>query len=626
MRRFQYLFIILLIFIAVGCSKKGDRTTPTTSFTDTLYNVRAAMEVFDERPEEAMALIDSAVQEGTIGDEMALMLKARLYSQSSAPQHLDSAHHILEGLMDSPFVNEDDNREMVLDLLVNTCRKQHNYEQCLRWATAKADLCRQNGEETEALRTEAEIGVIFAKLGDEERGLAKLNGVIANLDGQHNVDEMDACIIAIKRKIQVLQELERHEEVIPLAHHIIDMVNDYQQHHEAYRDNSYRLSNDPEETRLYCAFFRAQAQGYLAYSYASLAEQKEGNKAAATPDSKGGHAISKTAARDSAYHYLALFEQSSFGHSLDGRWSIAPTWLLMGSYDKMLATYDEVESQMGDDTITMEYLEMLRGRAVAANAMGNLHAAINYWQRFVALGYYLSNKVHKSQVHEYAVRYRLQEERLNTEREEAAKQRITIVAILLGIIVVIVVVFVVMLIRRIRAIEAKDTVITKEITEKIENTEPYTKPVETVKTVGGKPVDKITRADLLMFSDSEMFEFFSYVIVTEKLFLNSDFGRQQLMDRFRLSKDRVGAAFSKGSKFHSVKNYLNEVRLDYSTRLLAEEPDLNFYEVALRSGYASYIVFSRNFKLRYAITPTEFRERKDINLPMLEDEEDGEGE
>lgn len=53
--------------------------------------------------------------------------------------------------------------------------------------------------------------------------------------------------------------------------------------------------------------------------------------------------------------------------------------------------------------------------------MSDLSTIVDYLQRYVKLGYHLNDLVHKSHVHEYAIRYHLQEERMNTEREEAAK-------------------------------------------------------------------------------------------------------------------------------------------------------------------------------------------------------------
>lgn len=226
---------------------------------------------------------------------------------------------------------------------------------------------------------------------------------------------MDACIIAIKRKIQVLQELGREKEVIPLAHHILDIFNDYRQHSSEFNDNSFRLSNVNEEMEPYCDFYTSQTYGCLARAFA------------------------ETGMTDSSIHYLSLFGDSEFGRSLEGRKMVAPTWGKLGYYDKMLSIYDELTEQMGSDTLNFDYLEILQGRAEAAKAMGDLSTVVDYLQRYVKLGYHLNDLVHKSHVHEYAIRYHLQEERMNTEREEAAKKRMGFVALSLGFVILIVI-------------------------------------------------------------------------------------------------------------------------------------------------------------------------------------------
>jgi hypothetical protein len=146
------------------------------------------MEVFEQDPNRALVIIDSALLMGNVDDDLATMLKAKVYIQSNNEQHLDTAQQMLEGLMERDYVKDPGHREVVLDLLVSAYQLQDNYEQCLRWATEKADLCRQQDNETEALRTEAEIGVILVELGKEEEGIDKLNSVIASLEGQRHVN------------------------------------------------------------------------------------------------------------------------------------------------------------------------------------------------------------------------------------------------------------------------------------------------------------------------------------------------------------------------------------------------------------------------------------------------------
>lgn len=81
-------------------------------------------------------------------------------------------------------------------------------------------------------------------------------------------------------------------------------------------------------------------------------------------------------------------------------------------------------------------------------------------------------------------------------------------------------------------------------------------------------------------------------------------------DRFGLSKERIGAAFAKGSSYKSLIDFLNDCRLPYAAKLLAERPDLSIAEVARESGFPSADTFSRNFRQKYALTPSQFREQQ----------------
>lgn len=574
------LLLAIVAFLLVSCT--GSQTTPKHEAqpSDTLYSAETAMDIYDQDPSRALVIIDSALLVGNVDDDLATMLKAKIYSHSNKEQHLDTARQMLEGLMESNFVKDPDKREVVLDLLVSTTRQQDNYEQCLRWATEKADFCRQQGKVTEALRTEAEIGVILVELGEEENGIAKLNGVIASLEGQRHADEMDACVIAIRRKILVLKKLNRVEEVIPLSQHLIEIISDYREHYDQYTDNSYRMPTNKEEVEGYCDYYTAQANGYLAYAYAVLGDTKQ------------------------ARQYLEMFEQSEYGQELYGRENIAPTWCLLGDYDKMLATYDEVTAQMGNDTINLDYAKMLRSRAIAAKAMNNPSVSADYWQRYAELKDLLHKQLQESKAHEYAARYQLQEERLNTEREQAAKKRMGLIAILLGVMLVIVAIFVFLLVRQLRSIREKNAVLTKEITEKIENEEKY---LSSIKEQADRQPDTTSVNSLPDSADSELFEQLRRIILEEKLFLDPQFGRQQLMDRLHLSKESIGAAFSKGSQYASLASFVNEMRLIHGAKLLTEHPEMSIADVATASGFGSNVTFSHNFKARYALTPTEFR-------------------
>ena len=568
MRKLQHFILITALPLLMAACTGNGTTHREPQPSDTLYTCEAAMKVFAFDPERALVIIDSGLLVGNIEEDEARLLRAKVYSQSLVDKQQDTAQQILMELLESDYTKDLGNREIVLDLLYNIAHNRSQGERQLHWATLKAECCREHGRETEALRTEAEMGYLLANLGEEEKGLAKLNGVIATLDGQRHTDEMDACVIALKRKIVILRQQQRDEEVIPLAQHIIEIVEDYRQHYTEYTDNAYRLPHDKEQTERYCNYYAAQAQGFLARAYANLGKT------------------------ETARHYVDLFVQSDYGKTLSGRSMIARTWCLLGDFDKMLATYDEVKEKMGSDTINSEYAEMLLGYAKAAEAAGDLNASITYWQRHSEMTQLLNKQLLESRAYEYATRYQLQEERMNTEREQAKAQNNRNLALAGFVLALVASGFLVWLLIQHRAINRKNRVLVEQIAEAVK----YKKKSE---ELGVKNRE-------LEGSDEQLFKQLSEAIRRERLFTNPNFGRQMLIDRFHVTERRIGAAFAHAG---SLPDFIRELRLEYACQLLAEHPEMSISDVATASGFSSLSVFSREFKRKLEVSPSFYREQ-----------------
>jgi len=127
-------------------------------------------------------------------------------------------------------------------------------------------------------------------LGPEKRGMAKLDSAINQLDAyfyreqnRGTFNELDALILALKRKIVQLGSHGRDAETLPLSRLIIERLDDYEQHPEKYKDGSHREPDTSQKRADYINFYRGQAQNYITAAYVSLGEaiclwNKEGHK------------------------------------------------------------------------------------------------------------------------------------------------------------------------------------------------------------------------------------------------------------------------------------------------------------------------------------------------------------
>ena len=599
--------IYIIFFIAVllsGCTHHGgSQHEPQPS--DTLYTAEKAWEAFYQDPQRALVILDSAERLGAMDRTEATLLRAHFYSEDEAT--MDTARTFCMRLLAEGGLKAKQQAE-VLDMLVYVARMRDDDEGILKYGMQYINACRQMGNDAEALFMQSEMGEALIRLGRTDEGFAKMDDAIAQLDRVRRFAELDACVRAMKGKIRSLDKQNRYEEIIPVAERIIEKMSDYGEHPADYDDGSNHMPAD-ERRPGYIDWYTGQAYAFMAYAYAMMADNQSTLNTQNNPKAQ-------------ARRCLALFEQTAYSNTVGGKKMISATWCLLGEYDKMLAFYDELEARWGSDTLHNDYAIMLRDRATAARAKGNYHASDAYMQRYANLLKKLNDSERLATAQEYAARYHEQEQQLALEQEQAAKKRLGMVVVFLGILTMMAIVFIVIIVRQLLSIRQKNAVLTKDISERISYEEKYLnlvgssqQAVDSATQDGGSQLNTghstlNTEAKLDELSDSELFDYIRKIVSEENLHLDPQFGRNQLVERLQLSKERIGAAFAQGGEYGNISNFLNDARLFHSTKLLTEHPEMPIAEVALASGFSNRVVFSRNFKERFAMTPSEFRSKK----------------
>ena len=555
---------------------------------DTLYTAKAAMDVYASQPERALQIIDSAEIVGNLSDFRADLLRAKVYAGTWEDIACDSAILIGERLMLHDSVKADpDMQENVLEILLNACRLRKDYEQSLHWATELGELYLSLDQKTEALRTDAEIGTILIRIGQQEEGLAKIDSVIQHLrGGVKEFNKLDASIIALKRKAEVCNEKALYGDAIPAAQHMLDLLDDYEQHPGDYHDGSIREPAD-DERPFYIDFYRGKAYAYLAVANASINEKGKADA------------------------YIKLYEQTAAGQSLTGRFMIAPTLGKVGAYDRMLAIYDEVEQELGADTLGDNYALILKSRAEAAEAQGRHAEANGYWRRYVALSDQLSESLLQGKAHLYAARFHAQEQQREIERHRDATRRAVMTVTAVGIIGLLILLFAIFAVWQWRKTRQHNRILAQQITEAVKYKEKYqelsTKNAKLSTNNSELPTDSKLSALNSQLSDAELFAYLRDLIESEKLYLNPNFERQTLIDRTGLSKERIGAAFAQGSDHERLTTLVREMRLEYAVRLMNEHHEFTVEQVCQASGFTNADTFTRNFKAKFGMTPTAYR-------------------
>ena len=558
------VFIYAALLTLVGCGD-GKPVRQLPHLGDTPYQQDTILVTYATNPERALTLLDSALLLGNISEYRAQCIRARIYSKSLVEQRQDSAILICKELLGHDSVRNDAaEQENILDLLITTSRAKPDYEQYIHWATQKAELCQQQGQETERWRSEADIGLVMTHLGQVDEGLAKLDEAISHLDAPGSIDRMDAFIVACKRKINALNELHRYDEIITLGQRILDRLNHYEQHAKDYAEDSYRLSwsDHPNDRDRYLDFSRAQANGFMAEANAMINEKAK------------------------AKEHLARFDQSDYGKTFTARRMIAPTQMTLGMYDEALATYAEIARRMAADTLNDDYAVILRSRAIAAHTKNHYVEAYDYQTRYADLSKVLSDSLMKGKAHEYAARYHAYEQQLEIQEKEAEAERSHIISIAVAALAVLAIAFAIYFFRQKRIVSEKNHAL-----------------VRMINSMQPKSIDSRTVNN----ADSELFKHIDTAIRSERLYANIGLQRQDICDRFNISRHTLNDLLSNYTGGLSFPQYVNIIRLEEALRLLRDEPDKIISAIASEVGFSSANL-REQFKRKYGMTPAEYRQ------------------
>ena len=577
MRNVLQVLLLVLILVFASCGRNNSaRHIPNLG--DTPYQADSVLVAYGYHPNRALVMLDSALLLGNINEYRAKFIRAKIYSKSLLKQRQDSAILICEQLLQhDSVIHAPQERENILDLLMITSRTKVDFEGYVKWATQKAEVCRLQGEETEQWRTEAEIGMVMAHLGQPEEGMEKIDEAIRQLDEPGSIDRMDAFIIAVKRKITVLNDQGRYAEVIPLAQRILDRLEHYEQHASAYAEDSYRLSwsDSPADRDRYIDFSRAQANGFLAGAYAMTGD---------TPHAR---------------ECLACFDQSGYGHSLGGRRMIIPAQMALGMYDEAMATSDEVVYRMGRDTINDDYAVILRDRAIVARAKGHVDEAYNLMNRHANLVKVLSDSLHASEAHDYAARYHAQEQELKIQEAQTASR---IKSIIIGVILLLFVIagaFSFYYRHQRLVINEKNRALVRMI-----NGTPFVAPVDEIE--GAEDTDEVSDSEESE-DTSALFETIDTTIRTEHLYANVSLQRQDVCTRFCITRHTLNNLLAQHVGSSSFPQYINNIRMEEALPLLRDNASMTIAAIATAVGFTP-ANFREQFKRQYGVTPQEYRQ------------------
>lgn len=579
--------IVFALAALAGCS----RSVPDWQADwkrDTLLLQDAAMLIHDKEPQRALSMIDSAEAIGSTSSYMADFLRAKIYAQSNSIDiDKDTALVMLKSLLDNDSTKisgkEDiDRRIQVLSLLTGVCRHREEYIDYLNYASQLSELYKLNGSKADALRTDADLGYIMTVIGRRDEGVQLIDNAISSLKGDKSMDRLDAFIVCSKRKIYVLNDEGDYEGVISLAKDIIAEIDRYETSPSEYAEDNYRLPPIGLDRKRWSNFYRAQAQCYIANAFS----------------------LSKPAQTDSAAKYIRLFRASDYGKTVNGRWMVIPASAALGDWDEVNSLLDIIESQNTVNPSPSRYARILYYRALEANAGGRVKEAYELMREHAELSEKLNREESDEDLRKLSAEYSAKENEFKLRQAENASrtQSIILAVLLLGGILSLI--FTLRFRKQRVSLEEKNKVLAGMV-EKFTETLIW----ENVEGGGeGEEEEEDDDDDEAGTSDVDPQLFFTIdeTIKSEKLYTNLYLQRQDIIDRFGISRHTLNKLLNAHAKGQSFPSYINSIRLTEALHLLKSEPGMSITSVAEAVGLTPANL-RELFKRHFGITPTEYR-------------------
>lgn len=586
------------MFLLLSC-QMGRSSKAMPAGADTIYTEAAAMSVHRTEPERALAMIDSALAVGNITWQRAEYLKAvtQYGGLHNIPLSRQTCLNLLkrdEEMLKSGKEAHTDSvtLERVYLLLTSLEYTAANHPAIIRYATEASRLAHALDMPEEVGKMEAFIARSLAQTGRTDEGIERLKNTLTDLRKLNTFGGVVAYHDASKKLLHILIDHERFGEMETVCKEVIERLDELEQHPERFSDMQEGFN--PAE---YIDFARGQMLSFLTVSYARQVTANKDN-----PSLRAQFLKKALETEDEVF-------KTEWSKGIDCDKMMSAAYHHMGQFDRFDQAMRRFENSY-PDTINPNYQICLEQRSEAARMQGRTAESLDYLSRAYVIGDSLDQRNQRDQLNELATIYGLQEEQLARQKAESDARfyRLLTMAVVIGLIAAIA--FAIYFFYKRRETLKKNRVLAREIAEAIEYKEKWESLPASATAEATTPISvgKETEGEIAESAEAALFQQLRDTILRDQLYLDPNLDRQTLVDRFGLSKERIGAAFAKGSPYKSLIDFLTDCRLPHAAKLLGSRPDLSIADVARESGFPSADTFGRNFKQKYALTPSQFRD------------------
>lgn len=595
-----YINVLLVLFLASGCVSK----TPKDSDFDA-FSVPYISSISIEEPERALAMIDTANQQGLMNDFDINRLRAIVY-HNGLSDNIKSLQFALKAY-DAPSAHDNTRSFLrLIGMIANLYYLNGDYPQSIRFCAEGVKLAKDSLDRSSEAMLTFNLGRNLLMLNREDEGLRYYRTAVDILDEESDKDRDWATADDYVYTLAILTGTLRNEERYD------DAIGQLPRYEEAVR----RLETKENLPQGLIDMRRASGYGMAAVLYAITGETDKG---------------------DEQYRKLLSTE---YAKTPDATQLIIPYLYQVGDYREALNRLQEEKKfwQANTDTVSYSYIQNhLESELYVYEKLGDIRSANRVLHTIQALNDTLRERDRNEKALELAEIYKTQEQALQIEQQSASILMKNIIIASACVILIVAVIFIIRILRYNRTINTKNRAMVQTIDElmgykeelfgrqeeiihlkneldeakKKIHTDLSTASAAEEKAVNipSETPDKNEIPDkgelTLTEVDRALYIRMNHEVLARRLYLNPDFSRKDLLTEFKISANKFALLFKKfaGCTF---SQYIQDRRLDYAVKLMREKPEWNFDAIA-KEAQMSNGAFYSHFKRRFGMSPAEFK-------------------
>ncbi len=587
MKKLSYLLLIAFSWLFCQCVNRHDDDDMGKDYPSrkTFAVIDNCMSFMNTDPQKAHCMLDSLAQENLMTKQRCDYYHAMVIY--SGENNIDSALIICERLLEKGEFGDDRYLEEEICVLASNITSSSNrHLETLKYANRGIAIC--HGDET--MRDDE--ASLMARVGEAEQSLGRLEAACQTYDRARELlsenksfGGLIAFISLQKKQAGLYSEEKEYDKVIGICHEVLELVERFDRDPSFVNQRPETMQESSYATHDFADFYQCQMYGEIARTYRLKIE--DGLSADAEADA------------DSVKLYIEKWGSTLGSHSPS---SIAPVLrelLFAGKKKEFYDALPVVEDMFKGDSLTSEYVDYLTLVATDASDCGDLKKSNIYLKRALVVSDIIRRREMLSELSEQMSLNMVQEEQLARQDAEYQLTILKITIVLLSMLLAMAIVAVVIILMLIRKMKERKKLLNstqKDLTQSKVEIKNLARKLENA---------KIERK---YESSKSMFERILIVVEENKMYLDPQLDIVSLADAIGKSRSVVSACINKNTG-KPFRQWLLEYRLELYVKMMMENPDASLEDLAMECGYQDQSTFRRQFKLKYGMTPRQYRNK-----------------